>query len=230
MMMQLAGHYKITIPVTTMFCNKKIEIHRKNIITTMGESFFLHRAIDDEYKPIQYIVLGKSNNHARKNDLTLGRETVRKKCIKRVELDKHRIRLSVSFTAKELIGTKEIGVHNGDVLLTHDVYDDLPAEIISITTSEITVDYYIELATGAIRTTEWQLSTGKTFTYYLVEPNTVTGILESNTRNGYSRVNSITEVEATKNSYFHDDTTKNLYIHPSTNRTPSTEDIIILTR
>ena len=229
-MINCKGYYTVTIPLTTMFLNTKIQIHHKNIITTLGESFFLHRAIDDEYKPIQYIVLGKSNNRARKTDLELGQETIRKKCIKRVELDKQRIRLTVSFTAKELIGTKEIGVHNGDVLITHDIYDDLPSEVVSITTSEITVDYYIELSTGAIRNTDWQLSTGRTFTYYLVEPNTVTGVIESNTRNGYTRVNSIDEVETTKNSYYYDDITKNLYIHPSTNRTPSTEDIIILTR
>lgn len=229
-MMKFKGYYELSIPITTMFLNTKIKIHHKNIITTLGESFFLHRAIDDEYKPIQYIVLGKSNNRARKNDLQLGQETIRKKCIKRVELDKQRLRLTVSFTAKELMGTKEIGVHNGDVLITHDIYDDLPEEVVSITTSEITVDYYIELSTGAIRNTDWQLSTGKTFTYYLVEPNTVMGVIESNTRNGYTRVNSIDEVETTKNSYYYDDITKNLYIRPSTNRTPSTEDIIILTR
>lgn len=229
-MIHLNGNYNIQIPFTTMFQNKVLTIHHKNIITTLGESFFLHRAIDDELNPIQYIVLGKSNNRARKNDMELGKETIRKKCIKRVELDKQRIKLTASFTAKELIGTKEIGVHNGDILITHDIYDDLPEEVVSITTSEITVDYYIELATGAIRNTDWTLSTGKLYTYYLVEPNNVVGIIENNTRNGYSRVNSIEAVENTKNSYYYDDTTKNLYVHPSTNRTPSTEDIIILTR
>lgn len=229
-MIHLNGNYNIQIPFTTMFQNKVLTIHHKNIITTLGESFFLHRAIDDELNPIQYIVLGKSNNRARKNDMELGKETIRKKCIKRVELDKQRIRLTASFTAKELIGTKEIGVHNGDILITHDIYDDLPEEVVSITTSEITVDYYIELATGAIRNTDWTLSIGKLYTYYLVEPNPVVGIIENNTRNGYSRVNSIEAVENTKNSYYYDDTTKNLYVHPSTNRTPSTEDIIILTR
>ena len=229
-MIHLNGHYNIQIPFTTMFQNQVLTIHHKNIITTLGESFFLHRAIDDELNPIQYIVLGKSNNRARKNDIELGKETIRKKCIKRVELDKQRIKLTASFTAKELIGTKEIGVHNGDILITHDIYDDLPEEVVSITTSEITVDYYIELATGAIRNTDWTLSTGKLYTYYLVEPNNVVGIIENNTRNGYSRVNSIEAVENTKNSYYYDDTTKNLYVHPSTNRTPSTEEIIILTR
>lgn len=222
--MMLQGHYKITIPIQ----GKKLTIHKHNIITLLGESFFLNRAIGNELPPIQYICLGNSTNRPRKKDIKLGNETIRKKCVRTVDLDKKLIRLTASFQAKEIQGTKEIGVHNGEILITHDVYNDIDT-LLTATTGEITVDYYIELSSGAIRNTEWTKVSGKNYTYYLVEPNNVVGVVENNTKSGYLKVKSISDVDKQKATYHYDNVTKNLYIHTSTNLAPSTEEIIILT-
>lgn len=226
--MMFKGNYKIHIPIQGMFLNKTITLHNQNIITFLGESFFLNRAIGNELSPIQYICLGNSANIPRKKDINLGNETIRKKCVKTVDSDKKTIKLSASFQAKEIQGTKEIGIHNGEILITHDVYDDIDS-FLTATTGEITIDYYIELSSGAIRNTEWAPVSGISNVYYLVEPNNVVGVFENNTKNGYTRAKSIIEVEEKKATYYYNNTTKNLYIHTSTNFAPTVEEIIILT-
>lgn len=227
-MMKFEGSYEINIPLYGMFLNKTIQITRKNLITLLGESFFLNRAISDDFKPITFICLGNSSNIPRKKDLKLGNETIRKKCVKTIDFDSRRIKLSASFQANEIMGTKEIGIHNGDILITHDVYNNIDT-LLTPTTGEITIDYYVELSSGGIRNAEWTLVSGKNYTYYLVEPNNVSGVIENNTGTGYQRVRSIDGVEETKSSYYYDNTTKNLYIHTSKNRSPSNEEIIVLT-
>ena len=229
-MMHFKGKYEIHVPVMGMFINKKITIFNDNIVTLLGESFFLNRAINDEFNPIQYICLGNSSNHARKKDISLGNEIIRKKCIRTVDLDNRRIKLTASFQAKEISGTREIGVSNGDILITHDVYNDAIDDLLTATTGEITVDYYIELSSGAIRNTEWTPVSGKTNIYYLVEPHNVVEVIENNTGSGYSQVKDISDVEETKASFYYDPTLKNLYIHTSDNFPPSTKEIIVFTR
>jgi len=236
-MMHFKGKYKIHIPITGMFIDKQITVFNDNIVTLLGESFFLNRAINDEFGPIQYICLGNSSNRARKKDISLGNEIIRKKCIKTVDLDNRRIQLTASFQAKEISGTREIGVSNGDILITHDVYNDEIDNLLTATTGEITIDYYIELSSGAIRNTEWTPVAGRDNVYYLVEPNNVVEVIENNTGSGYSRVKeketlekTIKEVEGTKSSFYYDTTSKNLYIHTSDNFPPSTKEIIVFTR
>lgn len=236
-MMHFKGKYKINIPLIGMFINKQITVFNENIVTLLGESFFLNRAINDEFNPIQYICLGNSSNRARKKDIILGNEIIRKKCIRTVDLDKKRIQLTASFQAKEISGTREIGVSNGDILITHDVYNDEIDNLLTATTGEITIDYYIELSSGAIRNSEWTPVSGKDNIYYLVEPNNVVEVLENNTGSGYSRVKdgenlkqSLEKVEKTKASFYYDSNSKNLYIHTSDNFPPSTKEIIVFTR
>lgn len=236
-MMHFKGKYKINIPLMGMFINKKITVFNDNIVTLLGESFFLNRAINDELNPIQYICLGNNSNRARKKDISLGNEIIRKKCIKTVDLDKKRIQLTASFQAKEISGTREIGVSNGDILITHDVYNESVDDLLTATTGEITIDYFIELSSGAIRSTEWAPVSGKDNTYYLVEPNNVVEVIENNTGSGYSRIRpmatlsgTLKEVDDTKSSFYYDTNSKNLYIHTSDNLPPSTKEIIVFTR
>lgn len=225
------GRYTIRIPFTNMFMNTVMEITQHNIITLLGESFFLNRAINDEFTPIQYICLGNSAIHPTKNDLALGNETIRKKCIKKVELDKNQIKLTCSFKASELAGACEIGTHNGDILISHDVFDEgLIDDLITPTVGDITIDYYINLSTGAIHNREWQTVTGKENIYYLIEPNEVVGVIENNTNSGYVRLNSIDELLNVKGSYFYDYNSKNLYVHTTQDSNPDNEELIILTR
>ena len=62
-------------------------IRGNNLITLLGESFFMNRAINNEFSPIKYIVFGNSSIKAKKTDYVLGNETVRKRCVCEVNLE-----------------------------------------------------------------------------------------------------------------------------------------------
>ncbi len=229
--MKIKGSYTFNIPLQGMFLNKIIKITHNNIITLLGESFFLNRAINEEFTPIQYICIGNSSNLPRKNDLKLGNETLRKKCTRIVDLDKRQIVLSANFTAKELLGTTEIGVANDSILISHDVYnkDDIE-DLLKPEIGDITIDYFIEISSGAIRNSEWTQATNYENIFYIIETNTVVGVIEDNTLSGYRRVKNIDEVANVKGSYYHDTDTHNLYVHTTNDSNPENEEIIIQTR
>lgn len=230
--MNIKGSYTFNIPLQGMFMNEIIKIHHNNIITLLGESFFLNRAINEEFNPIQYICIGNSSNLPKKNDLQLGNETLRKKCTRNVDLDKKQIILSANFSAKEILGTTEIGAANDSILITHDVYNKGQLEdILTSNIGDITIDYFIELTSAAIHNTGWIATTDYPETvFYIVEPNKVVGIIENNTNSGYRRVNSIQEVASFKGSYYHDMNNKNLYVHTTDDSNPANKEIIIQTR
>ena len=95
----------------------------ENLITLLGESFFLNRSVNNSFEPIEYILFGNSSIQAKKSDIRLGNETVRKKCSSEVNLDKKQIILTCTCSASEIIDTSEIGVANDSVLISHDTYD-----------------------------------------------------------------------------------------------------------
>lgn len=230
-MMNIKGSYTFNIPLQGMFLNELLQVHKSNIITLLGESFFLHRAIDDEYGQIQYICLGNSSNTPQKTDLQLGNETIRKKCAKTVDLDKRQIVLSASFSAKEIIGTTEIGVANDEILITHDAYNKNDIDdLLTPTIGDITIDYYIEISTGAVHNRNvWAPAPNKSNVYYIRELNNVVGIFEDNTGNGYVRVDE-SKLENTRGAFYYDINTRNLYVHTVDNTNPCDEELIILTR
>ena len=221
----LTGSYTIQIPVQNMFLNTSIKVKSHNIITVFGESFFLNRAINDNFDPIQYICLGNGKNKANKNDIQLGNETIRKKCVKNVNLDKKQIILNANFPVKDIYGTSEIGVHNGKVLISHDLYEKLDENFLTPTIGDVTVTYVFQFSTGTYKT-GWKTATSTTNTYYVAEPNTVIGVSE-NEGNAYRRVNSKTLVDSTNGSFWYDSDTSNLYIHTVDGTDPNNKEIIV---
>ena len=225
------GSYVFKINLQGMFLNETIQIKKNNIITLLGESFFLNRAINDTFSPIQYICLGNSKNRPQKKDLQLGNEVLRRKCSKQVDLDNKQIILSATFQAKEISGTTEIGVSNGDILISHDVYNKNDIEdILTPTIGDISIDYYIELSSGAIHNRNWVPATNMTNVYYITEPNTVVGIFENNTNSGYMNNKKLDGLDSVKGAYYYDINTKNLYVHTTKDTNPTEEELIILTR
>ena len=64
----------------------KILLTGNNIITLLGESFFMNRAVNQHFEPIQYIVLGSSSARPKKSDVNLGNLTVKKQVESSVDL------------------------------------------------------------------------------------------------------------------------------------------------
>lgn len=204
------------------------------MITTLGRSLLMNRSVNDIMKPVRYMALGKGTNTPSRQDLKLGKETVRKEVDYDIDIDNNMIVFKATFTAAEVLNTTEIGLFNEeDILVSRDVYQTITDEILEDTTSSINMEYNVHFDTGAVHS-KWQTSTLSSDILYKYEANPVIGVRELNTNTGYIRANSLQEMQGiAKARYFYDVTTKNLYIKTSNLDTLSTIDskqIVILTK
>ena len=224
--MNIKGYYSIKIG------DKIIRGH--NLITFLGESFFLHRMINNEFEPIQYIVLGNSSVRAKKTDIALGNETARKRCVTRVDLQRKQIILECSCTTKEILNTTEIGVATDDILISHDIYENIDLIFLGDNVDSVEISYIFDLSTLTTRA-DWikysQINEGNTDynVYYIYEENLVTGVIEEET-NGYHTAASL-EILKTKNgAYYYDVSSKRLFIRTIRDDNPNNYKISIITK
>lgn len=221
MIIDIQGHYKFHTEDRVIF-------EKDNLITLLGESFLMNRWINNEFTPIEYIVLGKGTGRPRKTDTQLGKQTIRKGCKTSVDLKNKQLQLTTDFNASEILNTTEIGVSNGNTLISHDIYEKITESMLQEdTTSTIHLTYTFNLVTGGYRG-EWKTSTSNPNVYYIYEPSTVIGVMGANTGDGYSRKNSIDELAP--GCYYYNVTSKNLYIYPANNVKPGNEEIIVQTK
>lgn len=221
--MNIKGHY-------TIKCGEKI-IRGNNLITLLGESFFMNRSVNNEFEPIQYIVLGTSSIKATKSDVNLGNETVRKKCVSEVNLNAKQIILYCSCTASEILGISEIGVANNEILISHDVFEAINEEFITDNIDSVEINYTFDLQSASQRT-GWQYYTEGddeevNNIYYIVEETTVTGVTEKDSNSGYRSVNSIESLKLYTGAYYYDDITDTLFIRTTKNDDPNGYKILI---
>ena len=222
-MMNIKGHY-------TIKCGEKV-ICGNNLITLLGESFFMNRSVNNEFEPIQYIVLGTSSIKATKSDVNLGNETVRKKCVSEVNLNAKQIILYCSCTASEILGISEIGVANNEILISHDVFEAINEEFITDNIDSVEINYTFDLQSASQRT-GWQYYTEGdddevNNIYYIVEETTVTGVTEKDSNSGYRSVNSIDSLKLYTGAYYYDDITDTLFIRTTKNDDPNGYKILI---
>lgn len=224
--MSVKGEYYFKIPIMSMFLNTHLIIKGSNLITTLGESFFLRRCIDNDLNPIEYIVVGNGVNIPTKKDLTLGNETRRETVVKNVDLINKRLVLTCRIPVQELIGITEIGVVNTtsdakeEILISHDVFKEtvLSEDFLYGVIGEVQVDYVFQFTTSQIKS-GWEkaVKSNNVFydnVYYVYEPNEIMFVIDNTNGNGIRKVSSVQSVENTKDSYFHDVTsTNNIYIH-----------------
>lgn len=212
--------------------NGEVILRGTNLITFQGESFFLNRPINNNFNSMKYIVLGNGLNQARKMNIKLGNETLRKECVKTADLDNKRILLTVNLNASEVIGTSEIGVANEDILISHDVYERITDGDLNSSVGDIEVEYSFQLSTSAIRS-DWKKLTGSyenNNIYYISEPNEIIGVLEDNTNCGYRKTNSFAELITYFGAYYYDRSIGQLYIRTSRNTDPVNDTIIVQTK
>ena len=220
--MRIKGHY----------CFKQdgeIVLEGDNLITLLGESFFLNRAINNQFEPIQYIVLGTGSTRPKKTDIELSYLTAKKKVSTSVDLNSKQIILNATFEANEVINTSEIGVSNDDVLISHDIFNRIGADFLNNSIGKVDVEYTFKLTTGAVRK-DFIKSENYDYVYWIAEPTQVVGVSEEDTQSGYKNVGSIADVETNAASYYYSRDTKNLYIHTSNNNNPNLMNIIIETK
>ena len=207
----------------------KIILEGNNLITLLGESFFMNRVVNQHFEPIKYIMLGSSNARPKKSDISLGNLTVKKQVTSSVDLINKQIILKATFEAGEVLGTCEIGVANDDILISHDIYEKMSSSFLEDSIGEVDVTYSFELTTGSIRK-DFNKVADKDYTYWIAEPSLVVGVTEKDTNCGLRYVDSIDDVEDTVGSYYYSISTKNLYIHTTRSSNPNLENIIIETK
>ena len=208
--------------------NGEILMEGDNLITLLGESFFLNRAINNQFEPIQYIVLGTGSSRPKKSDIELSNLTAKKKVTTSVDLNSKQIVLNATFDAEEVMGTSEIGVTNDDVLISHDIFNRISTDFLNNSIGQVDVEYTFKLTTGAVRK-DFVPSDNYENVYWIAEPAQVVGVTEEDTQSGYRNVEDIAAVESTIGSYYYSRNTKNLYIHTSNNTNPNLMNIIIET-
>lgn len=223
-MINIQGRY-------TIRCGSKI-IRGCNLITLLGESFFMNRIVNNTFEPLKYIVLGNSSIQAKKSDITLGNETVRKRCATEVNLNTKQIVLYASCSAEEILGVTEIGAANDELLISHDVFERIDDEFITEDIDSVEITYTFDLGTASQRT-EWTYysaaDTGGTTNniYYVVEENEVKGVLETDTNSGYRSLNSLESLKSNTGAYYYDSATDTLYIRTTRNDNPNGYKILI---
>jgi hypothetical protein len=176
-------------------------------------------------KPITYMALGKGTNTPSRQDLKLGKETIRKLVDYTVDIENNVLIFEANFTAKEILNTTEIGIFSDDeVLVSRDVYETVTDDILEDTTSSVNMSYQIHFDTAGIHK-QWATSTTADDILYRFESNPVIGVREINTDTGYIRVNSLEGLDDLgKAGYFYDVISRNLYIKTSDNDTIQTID------
>ena len=242
MSFSIIGEYCFKIPLTTMFLNEVVTIKNRNLITGIGEAFFLNRCINDLYKPIQHMCIGNGVNAPQKSDESLGNETKRNTCIQDVDLDNNRLLLISSFDGGDLIGASEIGVvttnyQGTEILISHDVFDNsvLKESFLYGITGLIEVEYSFYFSTSHLKS-GWTKYVNSNNVYWVFEPNDVVSVYDNTTSYGLMKVNNKEQVVFNKNSYFYDkDKTNNIYIHlhhddDKNAPNPNKHDVLIQTR
>ena len=204
------------------------------MITTLGRSILMNRAVNDLTMPIRYMVLGKGTNNPSRQDTRLGKQTVKKEVRYEIDIDNNMVVFSANFTVAEVLNTTEIGLLNDeDILVARDVYETITDDILENTTSTITMEYNMHYDTGSMHG-NWNTSTGAEDILYKYENNPVIGVREINTNTGYQCVDSYALLDTLDSAgYYYDVQSQNLYIKTSDNDTISTideKDILILTR
>ena len=74
----------------------------------------------------------------------LGNETVRKKAVKKADIENHSIILTCSCTIEEIEGTSEIGVATDDILISHDIYE-LEEDFINPSVNSVEIKYTLKI-------------------------------------------------------------------------------------
>lgn len=205
MILDIKGHYRFKQ-------DNKIILEGNNLITFYGEIFLLNRCINNNFNPLEYIVLGNARNTPLKTDIKLGNETVRQSCSKEADINTNSIILRNSFTAEDMIGITEIGVATDKFLVSHDVFEKIDNTIITNLLGTVEVEYIFTFNTSTVKS-NWTPSTQYKNVYYTYEPSYVNNVIQDNIH-GYTRMDTVERLEEYGASYYYDTNTRNLYIHP----------------
>ena len=207
----------------TIKANNKTLIHKNNLITTEGEKFILQRLINNRTDYINDIAIGDGGGIANKNDTALNNLKTATNINTTVDTTNKELRLTGTFETTTASNINEIGVRTTlEKLITHDTFENLtlPAN------SSIAITYTFKLGISTI-TDDWTASDDYDNVYYTYDNQTVLGVEETDTQNGYKIEETINDVNENIASFYYNSENGILYIHTSDNQTPQHHTISI---
>jgi hypothetical protein len=198
---------------------------RYNLITNAGRTWLINRGITNAVNFVEAIAIGTGITPPLLSQNALITETSREATTNSSTTSTvWEMIFTATFQASVINGTTEIGVLDntvaGDLLArnTHTALQVPPG-------SNIIVQYIFGLMTAKILTT-WTLVSGNV---YSVSDNVLcSGIVETDTGNGYNKQTSIGTVQAEAGSYWHDATNNLTYVHCSDGASPLSHNIIVI--
>ena len=225
----LEGDYQFDIH----FCRIIGDVHIKtdwyhNIIVNNGRLNILNRLQSNTYGPILGMGIGTGTGALALANNTLTTETVRNGVSASVNGSPNwNTSFTASYTATQINGSTEIGLFDNATLGSGTMLTRSTYPTISVPPgTNIGINYMISLNTGFL-SAGWTLTSGKTYTYQTGQTQSVLGIIETDTGNGYIKETSTASVESTANSYYYDGSNY-LYINCSDGLNPSTHTIMVL--
>ena len=214
----IIGEYTIKDNTT----NKTL-LHKNNLITTEGVKFILQRLINNRQDYINDIAVGEGGGIANKNDTSLNQIRTATSINTTVDTTNQELRLTGTFETTTASQINEIGVRTTlEKLITHDTFENLtlPAN------SSIAITYTFKLGISNI-TDDWTVTDEYNNVYYTYDNQTILGVEETDTQNGYKLEESISDVNDTPASFYYNTTNGILYIHTSDSQNPNTHTIQI---
>lgn len=218
----ILGVYSFNINISTMFNEYKMKVTNHNLITNVGERYFLERWVSNNSDVINRIGLVQEDTVALKTDTELPDNTNLK------EIDSYHIEPSKLILKLELVGSELDGV-NGIGVLTKDnklISHDTSFSINVPPNSIVNVDYQYILTDGAY-INEWILYDSDENIYKYESNLPVKYIVEEDTNIGYSLSENKTNL--TENSYCVEEENNKyiIYIKTSDNLNPNQHLILI---
>lgn len=213
----ITGKYKI-------YVDGKLKLDKTNLITSIGEQYFLQRWITNTDDILNIIGVGTEGNIAPKKSDSIDNgfsPTTKTTVNKNVDYANRQIVLTGNFTSDNTNNINEIGVlTSANRLISHDCFEKITIP----SNSTLSITYIFTLSLGLIKT-EWTKLSGYTNVYKANETQTVKAVEETDTQSGYILYSNLTDVDKTRNSFYY--ANGKLYVHTSDDNAPNNHTIEI---
>ena len=226
----LYGKYRATIHVTLPTGITHILYKTPwtdNLIINTGRTLLLNRLVANSSDYIKGLAIGTGAVAPALADTTLGTETLRSSVTGSVDgTPTWRVHYVATFSAAQINDTTEIGLFNSatsnaGTMLCRSTHDAISIPL----GSSLSMDYIVGIITASTLT-GFTKTGGRTNVYQLTFAVAVTGVLETDTYNGYAVKASLNDVDSNPNSYYQSGGV--LYIHTSDSANPSSHTINVI--
>lgn len=180
--------------------------------------------------PIKGMGIGTGTTALNETNSGLGAEVQRVSTVCSVSPSTFSINITATLPASVVNTSTEIGLFDNatmgsGIILTRSVYT--AGNVTFPDGTEAGIQYVLQENTTVLQI-GWTATSGEANTYQATQMTSVLAVVESDTGNGYAKVSSILQVQATANTYYYNSAANLIYIHCSDGANPSTHSIMVI--